>query len=124
MAFKLVHFFVLLCYINILAYEVGGNSYVENRTSILNGESILEFVLDDVLDLPISKSASDVEILYEEYRTTQQQAYLLPAILVVLFSFGLAIAPIVERIKHPLYTGKKRQIIPGYYAFLYRYKPF
>lgn len=124
MAFKLVHFFVLLCYINILAYEVGGNCYAENRTSILNGESILEFVLDDVLDLPISESAEDVEILYEEYRTTQQQAHLSPAILVLLISFGFSIDPLVERIKHPIYTGKKRQIIPGYYAFLYRFKPF
>ncbi|SFS61329.1 hypothetical protein [Sphingobacterium wenxiniae] len=120
---KLVHYFVLLCYINILAYEAGANTSMAHDDSILNGESILEFVLDDVLDIPIDKEAEDVEILYEEYRSIQHQYYLMPLFVLVL-GLLFAIRPLLKVRKHPVYDGKKRQIIPDYYSHLYRLKPF
>ncbi|QBQ42396.1 hypothetical protein [Sphingobacterium psychroaquaticum] len=121
MILKLIHFFVLLCYVNILAYEVGVNAHTHE--GILNGESILEFVLDDVLDIPISKTSEDVTIPYDEYRSMSHQSYLIP-LFVFLITISFAIASVMEQPKHPKYDGKKRQIFPGYYAFLYRYKPF
>ena len=120
---KLIHYFVLLCYVNILAYEAGANTTIVHDDAILNGESILEFVLDDVLDIPIDKEAKDVEILYDEYRSIPYQHYLLPLFALVL-GFFFCFKQLLEIRKHPVYDGKKRQIIPGYYAHLYRLKPF
>ncbi|MFD1771850.1 hypothetical protein [Sphingobacterium suaedae] len=123
MLLKLVHYFVLLCYVNIIAYEGGGNTVVHQEDSLLNGESLLEFVLDDVLDLPVDEDAKDVEIRYDEYRSISYQYFVLPLFVLVLGTF-LTFQKYDEKVKHPVYDGKKRQIIPGYYRFLYRLKPF
>lgn len=124
MLLKLVHYFVLLCYVNILAYEAGGNCYAADGNSILNGESILEFVLDDVLEIPIDKSTQDVEIPYDEYRShSNQNLYILP---VFIFVFGLifGIKYLPNDRKHPFYDSEKNPIHLGYNSFLHRFKPF
>ncbi|WP_437919174.1 hypothetical protein [Sphingobacterium sp. LRF_L2] len=120
---KLVHYLVLLCYVNILAYEGGADYYLADNSYLLNGESILEFVLDDVLDIPIDEEAESIELRYDEYRAMPYQYYLMPLfVLAVAFLFHLTV--VEQRKKHPVYDAKKRQIIPGYYTFLYRLKPF
>jgi len=123
MLLKLVHYFVLLSYINIIAYEGGEGNAVHSDDSLLNGESLLEFVLDDVLDLPVDEDAKDVEIRYDEYRALSYQYFVLPVFVLFLGTL-FSLRQVEERIKHPLYDGKKRQIVPGYYTFLYRLKPF
>lgn len=124
MILKLVHFFVLICYINILAYEAGGNTYAVEQDSILNGESILEFVLDDVLDLPIDKSAEDVEILYDEYRSHSYQYHHLTPIFIIVFGLLLVFKLVSNDRKHPFYDDDRKQISLGYHTFLHRFKPF
>ena len=123
MLFKILHSIVLLCYLNILAYqpEVAGAS--RHDDTLLNGESLLEIVLDDVLDIPIDEHADDVQIPYDEYRPMEQMELALAAfifVLAVLFSFEL----FATYLKHPVYSGKKRFIIPAYYTHLYRFQPF
>jgi len=123
MWFKIVHYVVLLCYLNILAYQPETGFAMRHDDSLLNGESLLEIVLDDVLALPIDKEAADVEILYDEYRSYESQGaslVLFVLVLAVLFSFK----QLASYTKHPVYDGKKRHIIPGYYAHLYRLQPF
>ncbi len=123
MLLKLVHYFVLLSYLNILGYEASANIPEIEDDYLMNGESLLEFVLDDVLDLPVNKETDDVEIRYEEYRAIPYPDYILPLFVLVLGAFFL-FRPLTKDQKHPVYDAKKRQIIPGYYSFLYRLKPF
>jgi len=123
MLFKIIHSIVLLCYLNILVYQPEAGFAMRYDDSLLNGESLLEIVLDDVLALPIDKDAADVEILYDEYRSYEYQVFSLPffvLVLAVLFSFR----QLASYVKHPVYDGKKRRIIPGYYTHLYRLQPF
>ncbi len=123
MWFKIIHSLVLLCYLNILAYQPETGFAMRYDDSLLNGESLLEIVLDDVLALPIDKDAADVEILYDEYRAHEHQALslsLFVLVLAVLFSFK----QLASYIKHPVYDNKKRRIVPGYYTHLYRLQPF
>ncbi|MFD2967390.1 hypothetical protein [Sphingobacterium bambusae] len=123
MLLRLVHYFVLLSYLNILGYEASANIPEIEDDYLMNGESLLEFVLDDVLDLPVNKETDDVEIRYEEYRAIPYPDYILPLFVLVLGAFFL-FRPLTKDQKHPVYDAKKRQIIPGYYSFLYRLKPF
>ncbi|NGM65881.1 hypothetical protein [Sphingobacterium sp. SGR-19] len=123
MWFKIVHALVLLCYLNILAYQPETVSVIRHDDSLLNGESLLEFVLDDLLNLPLDHEADDVEILYDKYRVFEFQGPVLSFfvfVLAILFSFK----QLASYIKHPVYDGKKRRIIPGYYTHLYRLQPF
>ncbi|NQD69225.1 hypothetical protein HP439_00630 [Sphingobacterium shayense] len=120
MLLKLVHYFVLLCYLNILAYEVGSGTAPVVSSPILNGESILEFVLEDVLSIPIDKS-SDIQIRYDEYRVILNYFLLLP-LFVLLVGFVFSTRLLGEKARHPVYDGKKRHIVPGYYKYLHRLK--
>lgn len=123
MLLKLVHYFVLLSYLNILGYEASANIPEIEDDYLMNGESLLEFVLDDLLDLPVDKETDDVEIRYEKYRFIPYPDYILPLFIVVLWTC-FCFKQILSLQKHPVYEAKKRQIIPGYYSFLYRLKPF
>lgn len=123
MLLKLVHFFVLGCYLNLLGYEASANIPEIEDDYLFNGESLLEFVLDDVLDLPVNKETADVEIRYEEYRTIPYQDYIMPLFVLVLGVF-FTFRTLLQDPKHPVYDAKKRQIIPGYFTYLYRLKPF
>ena len=122
MWFKLIHCLVLFSYLNILTYEVGINREPMPQALILNGESLLEFVLDDVLDIPIDSEGEDVEIIYDDYRTTSIQYQIIP-ILIFLLGCIFAVALSAKPNAHPYYSGN-RQIAPGYYTFLYRYSLF
>lgn len=121
---KIIHYFVILSYINILVYqpEAEGTS-MRYDDSLLNGESLLEIVLDDVLSLPIDQNAADVEILYDEYRSLEFQGLALSLFIVVLFVL-FSFKQLACYIKHPVYHGKRRHIIPGYYRHLHRLQPF
>lgn len=123
MLFKAIHYIVLLCYLNILAYQPETGVVVRQDDSLLNGESLLEIVLDDVLALPIDQEAADVEILYDESRAYESQNLSL-SLFVLIFAALFSFRQLALYVKHPIYDGKKRQIIPGYYAYLYRLQPF
>lgn len=122
MWYKIVHYLVLLCYFNILVYQPEID-VVRQDDSFLNGESLLEFVLDDVLDLPIDEDTADVEIRYDEYRAYGYQGASLP-LFILVFAVLFSFKQFASYSKHPVYAGKKRQIIPEYYRYLYRLQPF
>lgn len=88
---------------------------------MLDGGSLVEYVLDDLLDIPPGDT-EDLEIQNEDYRRYQTGSHLLVA--AVLFCFLLLrklILPLVTQ--HPFYKNKSF-CLPGYYAFLFRFKPF
>ncbi|MGO1244050.1 MAG: hypothetical protein ACTJHT_01560 [Sphingobacterium sp.] len=118
MLFKLVHWLVLLCYVNILAYEAGTGTTTHVHSPILNGESILEFVLDDVLEIPIDKNSTDVHILYDEYRVISTNLHLIP-LFILLTGFVFSVWFLCEQLRHPTYDGTKLHITLGYYKYLH-----
>lgn len=123
MLFKIIHTVVLLCYLNILAYQPETGFAIRHDDSLLNGESLLEIVLDDVLALPINKEAADVEIRYDEYRSHEHQA-LSPSLFVLVLAILFPFKQLASYVKHPVYDGKKRRVIPNYYTYLHRLQPF
>ena len=121
MIFKLVHCFILLSYLNILAYEAGTGAPAPVSFPILNGESILEFVLDDVLEIPIDKDTADIQIMYDEYRIIANNFHLIP-LFILLTGIVFSIWLLADKVKHPIYDGKKRHIVLGYASHLHRLK--
>ncbi len=120
MFIKLFHFLSLFAYLNIIAYEAGDASVKQYSFA---GDSLLEIVLDDLLDIPMHNYEDGIEIPNENYRLFQTGIYILPAIL-ILFSFFLfkQIGKIIK-ISHPFYKTKST-CLPSYYTHLFRLKPF
>lgn len=122
MFLKLFHFLALFGYLNILVYEAGCNT-IQNGQSLFDGDSLIEFVLNDVLDIPVKQNNPDSEVMYDDYRIFHSGIYVLPVLfLITAFFFGL-LPFIIKKESHPLYRNKSI-CLPGYYSFLFRYKPF
>lgn len=122
MFIKLFHFLALFGYLNIMAYEASCNT-VQNEHVLFDGDSLIEFVLNDILDMPLTKDSPDNEVMFDEYRIFHPGIYVLPVIfLVAAFFFGL-LSFVIKKEKHPFYQNKSI-CLPGYYSFLFRYKPF
>ncbi|MFA4869207.1 MAG: hypothetical protein WC623_13455 [Pedobacter sp.] len=119
MFIKLFHFLSLFAYLNTITYE-GGETSVKN---IFAGDSFIEFVLDDVMNIPMDNLVDDIEIPNESYRLFNSIIHIMPAILLVL-SFFLArqIGKVIV-IEHPFYKTKS-VCLPSYYSHLFRFKPF
>lgn len=122
MFIRLFHFLALFGYMNIISYEASCNT-LQNGPALFDGDSLIEFVLNDVLDIPLEKQVPDAEVLFDEYRIFQSGVYVLPILfLLAAFSFGLLFF-IIKKEYHPFYRNKSI-CLPGYYSFLFRYKPF
>lgn len=122
MFLKLFHFLALFGYLNILVYEAGCNT-IQNGQSLFDGDSLIEFVLNDVLDIPVKQNNPDSEVMYDDYRIFHSGIYVLPVLfLITAFFFGL-LSFIIKKESHPFYRNKS-MCLPGYYSFLFRYKPF
>lgn len=119
---RAVHFIALLSYLNILCFEVK-YCYMQNFQAVGFGETLIEVVLEDVLDLKQHDNLESIpEIMFDEYRILTLAFGLLP--LVFYFSrYFRRIISTNQQIKHIIYYIK-RLILPGYYTFLYRYRPF
>jgi len=119
---KLFHFLALFSYLNILAYEASNHSMNNNHT-FFNGDSFIEFVLDDLLDIPFNEHAPDVEVPFDEYRIFNSGVHIMPVLLfLAAFFFGKRFFTYI-RTYHPFYNNKSN-CLPGYYLFLFRFKPF
>ena len=119
---RLLHVITLLSYLNILCFEVK-YCYAQDLETIVVGETFIEVVLEDVLNLHHNEEAEQVpKIMYDDYRIFTLALGLIP--LVLYFSWILRrIYASNEPINHIIYYFK-RLIFPGYYTFLYRYRPF
>ncbi|MEJ5960817.1 hypothetical protein [Pedobacter immunditicola] len=119
MFIKLFHFLGLFAYLNIIVYEAGTNTV--NKYTMLDGGSLVEYFVDDLLDLPINE-AEDLEIQNEDYRRFQTGSHLITATILFCFFLPRRIlrTPVIA---HPFYRTKSF-CLPGYYSFLFRFKPF
>jgi hypothetical protein len=119
---KLFYFLALFGYLNIIAYQASCNS-VENKHAIFDGDSLIEFVLNDLLDIPLKKQSPDAEVSFKKYSISYWVIFLLPIIiLLTTYFFGQRFV-VVKKLSHPIYKAKSL-CLPGYYSFLFRYKPF
>ncbi|MCA5005073.1 hypothetical protein [Sphingobacterium bovistauri] len=119
---RTIHLIVLLSYLNVLCFEVKYCNFLGQQPVAL-GETLIEVVLQDVLNLKQDTSTESVpEIMYDDYRIFNLIIGLIP--LVLYFSWLLRrVFALNDQIKHVIYFFK-RLILPGYYSFLYRYRPF
>ncbi|MGJ1206417.1 hypothetical protein [Sphingobacterium lactis] len=120
--FRLMYFFALFGYLNILCYEVK-SSDLFGFFPVESNETFVEVVLEEVLNMQHPQEGDVLpEIIFDDYRILSLFLGLIPLVLV----FTWLIARLREQlttIKHPLYLSKTL-CLPGYYSFLYRYRPF
>ena len=119
MFMKFFHFLGLFAYLNIIVYEA--DSTAVNKSTVLGGDSLVEYFVDDLLDIPKSNT-DDPEIPHEDYRLYKAGNHVLAAtVILICFIFSRQILPRI--IEHPFYKAKSF-CLPGYYSFLFRFKPF
>ncbi|WP_156308620.1 hypothetical protein [Sphingobacterium endophyticum] len=120
--FRLLHFLALFGYLNVLCLEVKSSDLFGSSALIAN-ETLVEVVLEEVLDLTHAEQSETLpEIIFDEYRIFSLMLGLIP--LVLVFTWLLSrLSRIIPLIKHPFYLSKTL-CLPGYYQFLYRYRPF
>lgn len=122
MIMKIFHFLALFAYLNTITYHEGSSISNGSRFD-LDGDSLVEFILEDVLDLPIHMEEEDPEMMFEEYRISAFQATVPP-----LFFRNMNFATPVAKMADPqiitsVFNSKIFEI-PGYYAYLSLLKPF
>lgn len=120
--FKLLHFLALFGYLNILCFEVKFNNIID-FVPVEASETLLEVVLEEVLDLEHGPADEVLpELVFDEYTIFALALGVLPVVLI--FSWLLRIhSSRIKEVKHPIYLSKTI-CLPGYYKFLYRYRPF
>ncbi len=120
--YKLLYFLAFFGYLNALCYEVK-YCYLFDNKPVAASETLLEVVLEDVLNMENNTSKEDFpDIMFDDYRILGLFLGLVPVVL--YFSWLLRRFLIInEQVKHTIYYIR-RLILPGYYTFLYRYRPF
>lgn len=119
MFIKLFHFLSLFAYLNIITYE-GGETSIQH---IFAGDSMIEFVLDDVMNIPMDNLVDDLEIPNENYRLFNTAIHMMPVVLLMLSFFLFKQIGKIITIAHPFYKTKSI-CLPSYYSHLFRFKPF
>ena len=120
MLFKLFHFIGLFAYLNIIVYEAGFNAV--SKDTMLDGHSIVEYVVDELLNLP-KTNVQDIKVPNEEYRSVKAATPVSSVIAFVLCFFLFRQFVITKVANHPFYRARSF-CLPGYYSFLFRLKPF
>lgn len=120
--YKLLYFLAFFGYLNVLSYEVKYCNLF-NLKPVAASETLLEVVLDDIFDLDHNEEKEILpEIMFDDYRILVLFLSIIPTIL--YFSWLLRRVYLSnDRIRHSIYYIK-RLILPGYYTFLYRFRPF
>ncbi|MGB7528938.1 MULTISPECIES: hypothetical protein [Sphingobacterium] len=120
--FRLLHFLALFGYLNVLCLEVKSMDLF-GSANIIASETLVEVVLEEVLDLSHADHSERLpEIIFDDYRIFSLFLGLIP--LVLFFAWLVSrIYRVRSSINHPFYLSKTL-CLPGYYQFLYRYRPF
>ncbi len=119
---RILHFLALFGYLNVLCYEVKYCNVLD-FTPVASSETFLEVVLEEILDIAHPDQHENLpDIFFDDYRIIMLTLGVLPIILIFswlvrrLFLF-------VKEVDHPDYISKTL-CLPGYYTFLYRFRPF
>lgn len=117
---KIFHLLTLCAYLNLWTYD----SFSSATGQVIHtGETIVEYFLDDVLDLdPIHPSQEEKVLLQDDYRIFSVNSQVLS---VFIFVFGIVFtAWCFSKGKiHPFYRSKTLCLL-GYYRYLARFRPF
>lgn len=119
MFIKLFHMLSLFAYLNTITYENGETT--EKNT--FAGDSVLEFVLNDIMNIPMNNLVDDIEVPNDSYRLFNSTIPFMPAILLLLSVFLPGLIEKIRVTEHPLYKTKST-CLPTYYTHLFRFKPF
>lgn len=122
MIMKIFHFLALFAYLNTITYHEG-SSFSNSERFDLDGDSLVEFILEDVLDLPLHQEDDDLEMPYDEYRISVIHATL-PPLFIRYNNFSIPITPLEDPQIITSLFGSKILLTPGYYTYLFRLKPF
>lgn len=119
---RFLHFLVLFAYINIIGYEPGpvtasGDKY------LFESDSLIEFFLNDILDIPVSSGGKEIDAVNDNYQPGNAINYVFSAVLFLLSFFLFKRIRKVVRSIHPFYSAKSF-CLPAYYSYLFRLKPF
>lgn len=122
MLLKLFHFLALFGYLNMLCFEVRVDDLVY-LTPIETNETLLELVFEGIFDVDHPEDNTVIpEIIYDEYQIFQSSIGLMPVVLI--FAWLLCVVFLLSKASPRSNRKDKTQNRPGYYTFLYRYRPF
>lgn len=123
MRLKIVHYFLLFCYLNIIAYHPKESISTDHEHVILNGESILEFIIEDFLSIPIDDHAQDVELFYDHYLGYKSNIGL-SLLFVMSLAFVFCFKLLLGTTKNHRYFSKIWKIVLDYHTHLHRLQVF
>ena len=119
---KILYFLALFGYLNVLCYEVKYCNLL-NLTPVSSSDTLLEVVLEDIFEMSHHTDKEDLpEIMFDDYRILVLFLGIIPAVLIVSWLLRKLLLS-NEIIRHAIYFVR-RSILPGYYTFLYRFRPF
>lgn len=119
---KILYFLALFGYLNVLCYEVKYCNLL-NLTPVSSSDTLLEVVLEDIFEMSHHTDKEDLpEIMFDDYRILVLLLGIIPAVLIVSWLLRKLLLS-NEIIRHAIYFVR-RSILPGYYTFLYRFRPF
>lgn len=117
---KIIVLFTLLFYVNCIAYHES-SAFNQQSHTFFQGDTLVNFFLEDVLDLPTGEEAESTDYQYDDYRLGPTLNIIIMATVLLLFFKRIfptiTIAPKIF---------KDNKIIPlqiGYYRFLSLLKP-
>ncbi len=129
--FKALNIFVLIGFLNMITYFPCYVSeswpppivdVIENGIDEDGSDTLLDILLDDVLDIPVSGDDVAPDIFYDDFSFF---ALIFSLSAKVLDLFLLTVKPLISSLmsRENSFLSAVRPI-PGYYNFLFRYKPF
>lgn len=128
--FKIINIIVLIGFVNTTTYfpcYINDNllQYVDvydAKTQDFDGDTLLECLFDDVLDLPMSGKDFDPDIFFDNYNFLTN---IIDISIKVLDSFILTVKPLLcSLMSNESYFVSQTTPLLGYYTFLFRLKPF
>ncbi|GAA4803845.1 hypothetical protein GCM10023231_36130 [Olivibacter ginsenosidimutans] len=129
--FKILNVIILIGFINTITYfpcylniNLSDQEYLFNeaKEKDFDGDTLLECLFDDVLDLPMTGKDESPIIFYDNFSFL---THIISIVVKVLDSFILSIKPITHSLlSQESYFVSKITPLLGYYIFLFRFKPF
>lgn len=131
MARRLISFIVLVLFINTITYfpnrarEQASSSettVAEADDPSFDGDTLIECILDDFLGLIPGTEPDDPDIFYKKYRSISVVTLMPVKAMLSVFE---SVPPVIcSLLTDQFFFPTKSPVTPGYYSFLFRYKPF
>ena len=120
---KIFCFLALLAYINTIFY-IDGHRHGDNSNQIIDGAPLVEIILEDVFNIPChDESGVPNDFQYDDYRPSSSKS-----LSAAIPKHGIEFVPLwgmdIFAYKPRFTLNTKVTCLLGYYAFLFRFKPF